>query len=142
MLQDILSNPNVDIRLRMKAVFLVGDLAECQLENIDKAEMLFFSNRLFLKSVVDLTPSSDLDLQEKALIAIKSLLQLKTTEAMVFEEFCRLGEALERTNKQLEDLMLEDDDRREYVTDVESPHKEVEQLKEFYFKDQIERMYK
>ncbi|GMI67144.1 hypothetical protein like AT3G51980 [Hibiscus trionum] len=125
MLQDILSSPSVDIRLRRKAVFLVGDLAECQLENIDKAEMPFFSNRLFLKSVVDLTASSDLDLQEKALVAIKSLLQLKTTEAMVFLEFCRLGEALERMKKQLEDLMLEDD-HREYVTDVESLRREVE----------------
>ncbi|KAE8666010.1 ARM repeat superfamily protein isoform 2 [Hibiscus syriacus] len=125
MLQDILSSPSVDIRLRRKAVFLVGDLVECQLEKVDKTEMPFFSNRLFLKSVVDLTASSDLDLQEKALVAIKNLLQLKTTEAMVFEEFCRLGEALERIKKQLENLMLEDD-HREYVTDVESLRKEVE----------------
>ncbi|KAE8694102.1 hypothetical protein F3Y22_tig00110788pilonHSYRG00441 [Hibiscus syriacus] len=120
MLQDILSNPSVDIRLRRKAVFLVGDLAECQLENTDKAEMLFFSNSLLLKSVVDLTASGDLDLQEKALVAIKNLLQLKTTEAMVFEEFCRLGEALERMKKQLEE------DHREYAIDVESLRKEVE----------------
>ncbi|KAK8702381.1 hypothetical protein V6N13_020737 [Hibiscus sabdariffa] len=60
-----------------------------------------------------------------ALVAVKSLLQLKTTEAMVFEEFCRLGEALERMKKQLEGLMLEDD-HREYGTYIESLHKEVE----------------
>ncbi|GMI98114.1 hypothetical protein like AT3G51980 [Hibiscus trionum] len=125
MLQDILSSPSVDIRLRRKAVFLVGDLAECQLENTDKAEMPFLSNRLLLKSVVDLTASGDLDLQEKALIAIKNLLQLKTTEAILFEEFCGLGEALERMKKQLEDSMLEED-HREYVTDVEILRKEVE----------------
>ncbi|KAG8477178.1 hypothetical protein CXB51_030309 [Gossypium anomalum] len=125
MLQDILSSPSMDVRLRRKAVFLVGDLAECQLENIDKAEMPFFSNQFFLKSVVDLTASSDLDLQEKALVAIKSLLQLRTTEAMVFKEFCRLDDALERMKKQLEDLML-DEDHREYVADVESLRKEVE----------------
>nr|KJB40552.1 hypothetical protein B456_007G068900 [Gossypium raimondii] len=126
MLQDILSSLSVDARLRRKAVFLVGDLAECQLENIDKAEMPFFSNQFFLKSVVDLTASSDLDLQEKvALVAIKNLLQLRTTEAMVFKEFCRLDDALERMKKQLEDLML-DEDHREYVTDVESLRKEVE----------------
>ncbi|KAK8565652.1 hypothetical protein V6N12_059207 [Hibiscus sabdariffa] len=44
---------------------------------------------------------------------------------MVFEEFCRLGEALERMKKQLEGLMLEDD-HREYGTYIESLHKEVE----------------
>ncbi|KAL4354690.1 hypothetical protein GQ457_06G034420 [Hibiscus cannabinus] len=125
MLQDILSSPSVDIRLRRKAVFLVGDLAECQLEDTDKAEMPFLSNRLLLKSVVDLTASGDLDLQEKALVAIKNLLQLKTTEAMVFEEFCGLGEALERMKKQLEDSMLEED-HREYVIDIENLRKEVE----------------
>ncbi|KAK8587702.1 hypothetical protein V6N12_022185 [Hibiscus sabdariffa] len=125
MLQDILSSPSVDIRLRRKAVFLVGDLAECQLEDTDKAEMPFLSNRLLLKSVVDLTASGDLDLQEKALVAIKNLLQLKTTEAMVFEEFCGLGEALGRMKKQLEDSMLEED-HREYVMDIENLRKEVE----------------
>ncbi|KAE8700022.1 ARM repeat superfamily protein isoform 2 [Hibiscus syriacus] len=125
MLQDILSSPSVDIRLRKKAVFLVGDLAEYQLENTDKAEIPFFGNRLFLKSVVDLTASDDLDLQEKALVAIKNLLQLKTTEAMVLKEFCGLGEALEMMKKQLEDLML-GEDHREYAVDVESLRKEVE----------------
>lgn len=49
-------------------MFLVGDLAECHLENINKAEVPFFSNRILLKSVVDLTASSDLDLQEKVLL--------------------------------------------------------------------------
>lgn len=49
-------------------MFLVGDLAECQLENIHKAELPFFSNRIFLKSVVDLTASTDLDLQEKVFL--------------------------------------------------------------------------
>ncbi|XWS41154.1 hypothetical protein CRYUN_Cryun17cG0055900 [Craigia yunnanensis] len=125
MLQDIVSNSSVDVRLHRKAVFLVGDLAECQLENTDKAEMPFFSNHFFLKSVVDLTASGDLDLQEKALVAIKNLLQLRTSEAMVFKDFCRLGDALERMKKQLEDLMLEEY-HREYVTDIESLRKEVE----------------
>lgn len=67
-LQDLLSNSGIDIRLRRKAVFLVGDLVECQLENTHKTELPFFSNRLFLKSVVDLTGSTDLDLQEKVIL--------------------------------------------------------------------------
>ncbi|KAJ6428519.1 hypothetical protein OIU84_023857 [Salix udensis] len=83
MLQEILSNSSNDIRLRRKAVSVVADLAEYQLENIAIAESPCFRNHLFLNSVVDLTASTDLDLQEKALVAIKNLLQLKTTEALV-----------------------------------------------------------
>lgn len=52
---------------------LVGDLTECQLENLDKAELPFFSNRFFLKSVVDLMASDDLDLQEKVVDHLSSL---------------------------------------------------------------------
>ncbi|GLT51194.1 hypothetical protein SLA2020_382930 [Shorea laevis] len=127
MLQDILSNSSIDIRLHRKAVFLIGDLVECQLENIDHAEMPFFSNRVFLKSVVDLTTSSDLDLQEKALLAIKNLLLLKTTEALVFKDFCHLDNALERMRQRLEDLMYEEFNR-DYVIDIEGLRKEVEQI--------------
>lgn len=54
-------------------MFLVGDLTECQLENVDKAELPFFSNRFFLKSVVDLMASDDLDLQEKVVDHLSSL---------------------------------------------------------------------
>lgn len=60
-----MSNSNIDIRLRRKAVFLVGDLAECQLELAHEAELPFLSSNLFLKSVVDLLSSADIDLQEK-----------------------------------------------------------------------------
>lgn len=49
-------------------MFLVGDLAERQLESTHKAKLPFFSNRHLLKSVVDLIASSDLDLQEKVFI--------------------------------------------------------------------------
>ncbi|RVW71548.1 hypothetical protein CK203_048001 [Vitis vinifera] len=118
MLQDILSNPSIDIRLRRKTVFLVGDLAECQLESTHKAELPFFSNRHFLKSVVDLTASSDIDLQEKALIAVKNLLQLRTTEALVFKDYCDLDGALERMRKQLQQLM-DEEYQRDYVMDLE-----------------------
>jgi len=67
-LQDVLSNPAFDIRLRRKCIFLVGDLAECQLESADKPELPFFSDSSFLKAVVNLTLSDDLDLQEKVSI--------------------------------------------------------------------------
>ncbi|KAK3443444.1 nucleotide exchange factor SIL1 isoform X3 [Eucalyptus grandis] len=71
MLQDILSNSSIDIRLRRKAVFLVGDLAERQLEALNEDELPFFSNKLFLKAVVDLMASTDLDLQEKTGVKCK-----------------------------------------------------------------------
>ncbi|OWM89833.1 hypothetical protein CDL15_Pgr024582 [Punica granatum] len=125
MIQDILTNSSIDIRLRRKAVFLVGDLAECQLEAKDETELPFFSNSLFLKSLVDLMASPDLDLQEKALLAVKSLLLLKTTEARVFKEFCGLDVALDRMRQQLQGLMAEEF-QRDYAVDVESLRSEVE----------------
>lgn len=125
MLQDILSNSSIDIRLRRKAVFLVGDLAERQLEASNEDELPFFSNKLFLKAVVDLMASSDLDLQEKALTAVKNLLHLRSTQALIFKEFCGLDTALESMRQQLEDLMAEEF-QRDYATDVESLRSEVE----------------
>lgn len=125
MLQDILSNSTNDITLRRKCVFLVADLAESQLETRNKGEQPFFSNPLFLKSVVDLTASTDLDLQEKALVAIKNLLQLRTTEAQVLKHFCDLDGALEKMREQLQQSILEGD-RRDYAMDVESLRREVE----------------
>lgn len=125
MLQDILSNSSIDIRLRRKAVFLVGDLAERQLEASNEDELPFFSSKLFLKAVVDLMASSDLDLQEKALTAIKSLLHLRSTQALILKEFCGLDGALENMRQRLEDLMAEEF-QRDYATDVESLRSEVE----------------
>ncbi|XP_074283487.1 hsp70 nucleotide exchange factor FES1-like isoform X2 [Silene latifolia] len=125
MLKDILSNSAVDVRLRRRCVFLVGDLAESQLENKRKATLPFFSDHVFLKAVIDLTSSDDLDLQEKALIAIKSLLQLKSTGASVFKELCGLDEALVNMRRQLQQVM-EDESRRDYAEDVEILRQEVE----------------
>ncbi|GER39227.1 Hsp70 nucleotide exchange factor FES1 [Striga asiatica] len=65
MLQNILSNSSIDIRLRRKSVFLLADLVECQLDSGSNTELPFFSNHSLLKSVVDLLASQDLDLQEK-----------------------------------------------------------------------------
>lgn len=68
-----MTNSSIDVRLRKKSVFLVADLAESQLETRNKVELPFFSNRFFLKSVVDLTASAnDLDLQEKVFVLASS----------------------------------------------------------------------
>uniref|UniRef100_A0A1J3JTK7 Hsp70 nucleotide exchange factor fes1 n=1 Tax=Noccaea caerulescens TaxID=107243 RepID=A0A1J3JTK7_NOCCA len=125
MLQDVMRNESLDIKLRRKAVFLVGDLAECQVQNTEKTELPIFSDRLFLKSVVDLIAVLDLDLQEKALEAIKTLLQLKSIEPSVLRDFCGLEGALERMKLQLEESMA-DENKRDYAADVESLRGEVE----------------
>ena len=63
----------------------------------------------------------------QALVAIKNLLQLKTTEALVFKDFCNLDGSLERMRQQLLDLMAEED-RRDYAVDLETLRREVEQI--------------
>ncbi|XP_074264656.1 hsp70 nucleotide exchange factor FES1-like [Silene latifolia] len=131
MLKDILSNSGVDVRLRRKCVFLVGDLAESQLENGHKAKLPFFSDHVFLNAVVNLTFSDDLDLQEKTLVAIKNLLELRVSEASVFRELCALDKALESMRLQLQQVM-EDETRRDYAMDVEILRREVELI--FYKK--------
>ncbi|PON34509.1 Coatomer beta subunit, partial [Parasponia andersonii] len=124
LLQDILSNATTDIRLQKKAVLLVGDLAEDADDDVIVVPL--FSSRILLKSVVDLiTASSDLDLQEKALLAIRSLLQLRTTEAQVLKELCGLDVVLERMRQQLQDLTAEEY-QKDYAMDLESLRSEVE----------------
>lgn len=131
MLKDILKNSTFDIRLRRKCIFLIGDLAQSHIESANKAELPFFSDNLFLKAIVDLTSSEDLDLQEKTLAAIKNLLQLRTTKASIFKDFCALDKALEKMRLQLQQLM-EEEDQRDYARDVEILRREVEMI--FYQK--------
>lgn len=64
-LQDIMRNSTVDIRLQKKAVQMVTDLADSQLENEVPSELPLFRSHIFLKSVINLLSSSDADLQEK-----------------------------------------------------------------------------
>ncbi|ESQ45312.1 hypothetical protein EUTSA_v10010449mg [Eutrema salsugineum] len=127
MLQDVMSNGSLDIKLRRKAVFLVGDLAEFQLQYTEKAELPVYSDRLFLKSVVDLIVVLDLDLQEKALTAIQNLLQFKSIEPRILRDFCGLEGALKTMKLQLEESMA-DENKRDYAADVESLRGEVEMI--------------
>ncbi|KAL0292677.1 UNVERIFIED_CONTAM: hypothetical protein Sradi_6980300, partial [Sesamum radiatum] len=127
MLQNILSNSSIDIRLRRKSVFLLADLVECQLDSRKSKEPPFFSSHLLLKSVVDLMSSADLDLQEKALYAVKKLLLLRSTDALVFKEVCGLDLALQRMREQLQQLIA-DDKFKEYAQDMENLRREVEAI--------------
>lgn len=125
MLQKILSNSSIDIRLLRKSVFLLADLVEFQLQSRSGVELPFFSNRVLLKSVVGLMESADLDLQEKALYAVKSLLLVRSTNAHIFKDVCELDLALGRMKQQLQQLSL-DDQLKEYALDMENLRKEVE----------------
>lgn len=60
-------------------------------------------------------------------MAIRSLLQLASTEALVFKDFCGLDKALERMREQLEGLM-EEDFQRDYARDMEVLRREVESI--------------
>lgn len=52
-------------------------------------------------------------------------MQLKTTEALIFKDFCGLDVALERMRQQLQELMV-DEYQRDYAMDVEGLCREVE----------------
>ncbi|GLJ46992.1 hypothetical protein SUGI_0991850 [Cryptomeria japonica] len=123
MLQVIMSNASSDMRLRKKSAFLVADLAEEQLQS-DLAPVAFQADKEFLKSVVDLTAVPDLDTKEKALVALRSLIQLSDRTAQVLRDFCQLESALESLRVELGELMQEEN-LKEYASDVEAQRQEV-----------------
>ncbi|KAJ1695070.1 hypothetical protein LUZ63_011768 [Rhynchospora breviuscula] len=132
LLQDMLTNSSIDIRLQKKVVFLVADLADYQATRSanDKNNNHMFSllsDRVFLKSVVDLSVKRDLDLQEKVLMAVRSLLHLAPTKARDLKEFCGLDQVLERMRVQLEDL-ASDEDVGDFARDLETLWREVQSL--------------
>ncbi|EPS58154.1 hypothetical protein M569_16661, partial [Genlisea aurea] len=125
MLEFISSNSSIDVRLLRKSVFLLADLVESQLEGMDDdLEQPFFNDPVLLKSLVDLLASEDLDLQEKALYAVKNLLLLRYTDALIFKEICKLDVALGRMQQRLREL----DRFEEFANDMESLRREVEVL--------------
>lgn len=77
-LQHILASNSVDVRLQKKAVFLVTDLADFQL-NSGNSGLPFLSDRIFLKSLVDMLSRFDLDLQEKVLSVVLYCFQFCTS---------------------------------------------------------------
>ncbi|KAF8701088.1 hypothetical protein HU200_033739 [Digitaria exilis] len=124
MLQHILVSNSVDVRLQKKAVFLVTDLADFQL-NSGNPQLSFLSDRLFVKSIVDMLSRFDLDLHEKVLLAIKSILKLSSTDVEDFE-FYDLEGVLLRLGVQLEDLAP--DDQKEFAGEVDALRREVQTL--------------
>lgn len=60
----------------------------------------------------------------QALIAIRSLLHLSSTDASDFKDFCGLDGVLDRTREQLEKLMNVEE-REDYAREVEGLRREV-----------------
>uniref|UniRef100_M8C0U7 Hsp70 nucleotide exchange factor fes1 n=1 Tax=Aegilops tauschii TaxID=37682 RepID=M8C0U7_AEGTA len=132
MLQHILGSNSVDVRLQKKAVFLITDLADFQL-NSGSSGLPFLSERVFLKSVTDMLSKFDLDLQEKVLLAIRSLLKLPSTDGTDLES-CGLDSVLYRLGVQLEELPSEE--QKEYAGEVDALRREVEML----FQQKLKRL--
>ncbi|KAM3338863.1 hsp70 nucleotide exchange factor FES1 isoform X1 [Capsicum galapagoense] len=124
MLQEVLSNSNLDIRLRKKSLILIADLAVSQMENENAAEFSVFKNQLLLKAIVHSMESTDIDLGEKALYAIENVLQIKSPEIQRLREFFESGGTMEKLKQELQQFF----DHTEHITDVESYRKEVHRL--------------
>ncbi|KMZ73584.1 hypothetical protein ZOSMA_146G00620 [Zostera marina] len=125
MVQDIISNFSIDGRLRKKAMYLVADLVDYKLEHMDNLNTPFFSNHLLLKSIVNHMSSSDPDLQEKALLAIRSLITLDYIEAVMLKDVCNLDVSLELMRQQLEHFMIVED-QKDFAIDMEILRRDVD----------------
>ncbi|KAJ3681302.1 hypothetical protein LUZ60_015791 [Juncus effusus] len=129
LIQDLIKDSSRNVRLQKKAVVLLTDLADFQMTknskdtNENKFVIPFLSEKSFLKSLINLLSNSDLDLQEKVLMGIRSLLKLDST--VNFEELSSLDQVLERMKIQLE-IIASDEDQLDYVRDVEILRKEVQ----------------
>lgn len=63
----------------------------------------------------------------QALLAIKNLLQVRFVDVLTFKEFCGLDGTLERLRQQLQQLIIQEDER-EFAMDVENLRREVEMI--------------
>jgi len=124
MLQHILSTDGNNVRLQKKVVSLLAYVADFQLST-GKSQASFLSNHLFIKSVVDMISAPDIDLQEKALLAAKSLLQLTSDNAVDLQKFSGLDDSLYALRVQLDELTSHEE-RREYALEVEILRREVQ----------------
>ncbi|KAG2634234.1 hsp70 nucleotide exchange factor FES1-like [Panicum virgatum] len=126
MLQHILSTDGNNVRLQKKVVSLLAYVADFQLST-GKSQASLLSNHLFIKSVVDMISAPDIDLQEKALLAAKSLLQLTSDDAVDLQKFSGLDDSLYALRVQLDELTSHEE-RREYALEVEILRREVQIL--------------
>ncbi|CAK9264036.1 unnamed protein product [Sphagnum jensenii] len=147
LLQELMGDSSGDIRLRRKSLFLVADLAEQidklaggQLDAILELELnsgdsMNLFNEGLLKTVVNLLDASDMDTQEKALMAIRSLFGVSDAVREKIIGSCNLSAALERVKLQLHDAM-KDTNQADFAKDLETIRQEVVDSVEEYSRRQ------
>ncbi|BBN10365.1 hsp70-interacting protein [Marchantia polymorpha subsp. ruderalis] len=129
LLKEVLSSDDgVDMRLQKKALFLVGDLAEQRIETLGQLDAFKLDEGL-LKSVAMQTESDDMDTQEKALYALKSLHGVHSSVRHTLRKVCKVELLLERLKSYYEKLMSEpDQEQAEFIKDLEELRREVAEL--------------
>lgn len=131
LLERLLGGSAVDIRLRRKSLFLVADLAEqshsLRDEQLDATmeesppvpdSVNLFSERL-LNSVVNLMEATDMDTQEKALMAIRSLSNVSNRIRKTLVNVCGVENTLKKLKSQLHELH-QDVDQADFARDRKS----------------------
>ncbi|KAL3678597.1 hypothetical protein R1sor_021553 [Riccia sorocarpa] len=128
LLTELLSSENVDTRLRKKALFLVADLAEQRVEVKGQLDAYNLDDG-FLRSVVGQAESVDLDTQQKALDALKSLHKVSKSVRETLQNVCHVEVVLGRLELYFQKLIAEpDQERAEYIKDLEELRREVTEL--------------
>lgn len=117
LLEDLMKDASSGIRLRRKSLFLVADLAEQQ-KQFGGTLVKYKPSKGYLMSVVSLVVEEDLDTQEKALMAIRSLSDLSSSTHNLLRHECGVESALDKLQLQL-DVLLQSDDHLDFVKDLQ-----------------------
>ncbi|CAL5080715.1 unnamed protein product [Urochloa decumbens] len=105
-----------------KALYAISSL----IRDNEHGQVLFLSENGYamLQHILS-TASNSVRLQRKALLAVRSLLQLTSDDAADLQMFSGLDDSLEALRVQL-DVLTSNDDRREYALEVEILRREVQ----------------
>lgn len=117
-----------DLRLRKKAVILVGALAQEQDEGkLSSQHLPHKPNAGLLHAVLDLILLDvDLDLQQKALHTLQNLVDIGPNTRKVLREDCGVESVLQHTKATLQDIAASDSERAEYAEEVNTLRQDVE----------------
>eukprot|EP00850_Spirogloea_muscicola_P021924 SM000268S09740 [mRNA] locus=s268:157052:158926:+ [translate_table: standard] len=123
-LAGLLAGAGADARLCRKAAFLVADLAEQARESAPPSHPL--ADAALLRAVLGLTlRAGDIDLQEKALTAVRSLQELGPHVRASLRERCGASATLERMGVLLREAAAARGPQAELVAEVEALRAEV-----------------
>lgn len=117
LLEDLMTDESSDVRLQKKSLFLVADLAEQQKE-LGESIIKYEPTKGYLLSVVNLVRAEDIDTQEKALMAIRSLSDSSSRAHDLLRRECDVKSALDKLQLQL-DVLLQSEDDSGFVKDLQ-----------------------